>query len=359
MRKNLTTLNLKKILVRSTNWIGDAIMTTPAVRTIRGNFPKAEITLLALPWVADVFSASPHVDRIFLYEKNGCHQGLRGRRQLIADLRDQGFDLAILLQNAFEAALITFLAGIPNRAGYSTDGRRLFLTHPVVLPKARKKIHQVHYYQGLLADLGLTLGPDDLFLDLSDQDRHWAQGFVAALADRPSGEKRLLIGLNPGAAYGPAKRWPAEKFARLADLVARELDGQLLVFGTAADRQTAAVIVAAAPGHVVDLTGRTSLGQVMALIEQCRVFVTNDSGLMHVAAALATPTAAIFGSTNPVTTGPYSDTSLVIRKEIPCSPCLKTHCRKENFRCMTGISSPEVLEAIKKLLLRTGTEGGS
>ncbi len=358
MKKKLTTLNLKKILVRSTNWIGDAIMTTPALRTIRENFPRAEITLLALPWVADVFSAGPHVDRVLLYEKNGCHQGFRGRRQLVRDLRDQGFDLAILLQNAFEAALITRLAGIPNRAGYRTDGRGLFLTHPVRLPRARKKIHQVHYYQELLADLGLTPGPDELFLDLSDQDRHWARGFVAALPDGPSGGKRPLIGLNPGAAYGPAKRWPAEKFARLAGLVAREVDGQLLVFGTAADRETATAIVAAAPEQVVDLTGRTSLGQAMALIEQCRVFVTNDSGLMHVAAALATPTAAIFGSTNPVTTGPYSDTGLVIRREIPCSPCLKTHCRKDDFRCMTGISSHQVLAAVKTLLSRAETGGG-
>ena len=359
MEKKLTTLNPKKILVRSTNWIGDAIMTTPAVRTIRDNFPEAELTLLALPWVADVFGASPDVDRIFLYEKNGRHQGLRGRRQLVGELRGQGFDLAILLQNAFEAALITFLAGIPNRAGYSIDGRGLLLTHPVFLPRARKKIHQVHYYQGLLGDLGLTPGADDLFLNLSDDDRHWARGFVAALPEGPSGEKRPMIGLNPGAAYGPAKRWPAEKFARLAGLVAGELDGQLLVFGTAADRETAAAIVAAAPGHVVDLSGKTSLGQAMALIEQCRVFVTNDSGLMHVGAALATPTAAIFGSTNPVTTGPYSDRSMVIRKEIPCSPCLKTHCRKENFRCMTEISSHQVLEATETLLSRTETEGGS
>lgn len=349
MRKNkVTELKPRRILVRSTNWIGDAIMTTPAVRSIRENFPDAEITLLALPWVADVFAASPHVDRIIPYHKNGEHQGLKGRIKLIRQVASLRFDLAILLQNAFEAALVSALARIPARAGYATDGRRLLLTHPVRLRKEVKKIHQVHYYQGMLRELGLQCGPDELFLRIPAETGNKAREIVEGLRDEAGGQP-CIVGLNPGASYGPAKRWPAERFGVLAGRIEREMGCRLLVFGTGADRDAARTIARYAPGKVVDLTGRTSLAEAMALIEKCHVFVTNDSGLMHVAAALKTPTVAIFGSTNPVTTGPYSQNSLVIRKAISCSPCMKTHCSSD-FRCMREITSDEVFAAVRKLL---------
>jgi len=357
MKKLLTGLRSGKILIRSTNWIGDAIMTTPAVRTIRENFPRAEITLLALPWVADVFAASPHVDRIMLYRKNGEHQGLIGRLKLVAELRRERFDLTILLQNAFEAALITTLAGIPARAGYTTDGRGLLLTHGVRLPNERKKLHQVHYYQELLKDLDLAPGLDSLFLQVPAASREWAREFTDSLGAGIYGGEKLFIGINPGASYGPAKRWPAERYGGLAGWLSRKLHARILVFGTEADREAAQVIAGWAPDHVTDLTGRTSLAQAMALIERCRVFVTNDSGLMHVSAALRTPTVAIFGSTNPVTTGPFSANSRVIRKDIPCSPCLATHC-KADFRCMHEIGSDEVFAAVKDLLQSSGRPAG-
>ena len=141
---------IQKLLVRSTNWIGDAVMTTPAVRSIRQNFPDAEISLLALPWVADVFRASPHIDKIYIYDKKGRHKGVKGTFVLGSDLRKEKYDAAILLQNAFEAAFIAFWAGIPIRAGYTTDGRGLLLTHGVAKQKDIKKKHQVHYYQEML-----------------------------------------------------------------------------------------------------------------------------------------------------------------------------------------------------------------
>ena len=198
-------MNPRKILIRSTNWIGDAIMTTPAVRTVRENFPQAHISILAHPWVADVFAASPHIDEVILYRKKDLHHGVAGMRRLSQDLAARKFDMAILLQNAFEAALIARLACIPVRAGYKRDARSLLLTHGVKIPPERRKIHQVHYYQGLLQDLGLTCGPDELFLRLPKKVSLWANEFVASLTNGP------VVGLNPGAAYGPAKRWPSER----------------------------------------------------------------------------------------------------------------------------------------------------
>ena len=345
MSQTINQLSPKKILVRSTNWIGDAIMTTPAVRTIRQNFPDAEITVLAYPWVADIFHASPHVDKVMLYHKKSLHQGLVGIWRLSREIAANHFDMAILLQNAFEAALLVKLAGIPVRAGYKRDGRSPLLSHGIKIRKSIRKKHHVYYYQGLMADLGLRCGIDKLFLRLSDQTMDWARNFIAEQTKGP------VIGLNPGAAYGPAKRWPSDRYASLASRLAAEKQATLLVFGTNSDNAAAAEIQEAAPGRVVDLTGNTTLAQAMALIGLCDAFVTNDSGLMHVAAAQDTPLVSIFGSTNAVATGPFSEKSVVVQKELACSPCMKTHCKQNNFACMLDIGADEIFEQTCMLLL--------
>jgi heptosyltransferase-2 len=335
------------ILIRSTNWIGDAIMTTPAVRTIRNNYPHAEITLLALPWVADVFAACPHIDHIFIYEKQGRHKGLVGKLRLASDLRKEHFSLTVLLQNAFEAALITTLARIPIRAGYTTDGRGMLLTHGVRKHSEIGTKHQVHYYQEMLKGLGLEPGPDDLELFV---DPAAAREAEQLLQQAGQGREMPVIGLNPGAAYGPAKRWPAAKYGRLAAQLAAATGGLIVVFGTRADQEAAAEITRFAGDSVLDLTGRTRLAVALACIDRCHVFVTNDSGLMHVAAALNTPLVAVFGSTDHLATGPYSKQATVVRKPLACSPCMKTHCPKEHFQCMEEIAVDEVAEAALKFL---------
>lgn len=344
--------NPQKILVRSTNWIGDAVMTTPAVRTIRENYPESEITLLVHPWVSDVFQYSPQVDRLFFYQKKGVHRGPKGMLQLAAELRQEQFDCAILLQNAFEAALITKVAGIPVRAGYTTDARGLLLTHGVRREQELIGRHQVHYYQRMLLGLGLKLAPTALEL--------YIPGFQIEAA-REILEKRIgsgagsvpLIGFNPGAAFGPAKRWPAEKFAQLAELIGRDSEARILLFGSAADSGTAAAIMDRAgkmTDRLIDCTGATSLIEAMALIGECDVFVSNDSGLMHVAAALHTPLIAIFGSTDHIATGPFSDNAIVIRKPLSCSPCKKMNCPEKHFRCMQLITPAEVHAAVIQAL---------
>ncbi len=343
----------KKILIRSTNWIGDAVMTTPAVRTIRENFPESEITMLVHPWVSDVFRYSPRVDQLFLYEKRGRHQGLKGMLRLAGELRLEAYDCAILLQNAFEAALITKLAGIPVRGGYTTDARGLLLTHGVHKAPELITKHQVHYYQRMVRGLGLHTAPNELELFIPGDQIDAAKLLIAKHSGIETGTVPL-IGFNPGAAFGPAKRWPTEKFAELADRLCRRADACIVLFGSNADRETAAAIMASAgksaAARMVDLTGNTSLIEAMALIGECNVFVTNDSGLMHVAAALHTPMVAIFGSTDHIATGPFSDNAKVIRKPLPCSPCKKTHCPEKHFQCMKMISSGEVFNAVVQAL---------
>ena len=337
--------NARNILIRSTNWIGDAIMTTPAVRSIRRNFPEAKITLLALPWVADVFSACPHIDHIFIYDKQGRHQGLRGKLRLAADLRQQNYDLTILLQNAFEAALITFLARIPVRGGYTTDGRGLLLTHGVRKHPEIGTKHQVHYYQEMVEGLGLQRSENSLELFLDPTAEQDADALIKEALQGEKADDIPIIGLNPGAAYGPAKCWPVAKYAKLAGHLSKKTGGLIVIFGTAADQEAAAEISATAGERVLDLTGKTTLAQALACIARCSVFVTNDSGLMHVAAALNTPLVAVFGSTDHIATGPYSEQATVVRRPVECSPCMKTHCPKGHFQCMEGITVEEVEQA--------------
>ena len=345
MAKNLLDLQPERILIRAANWIGDAVMTLPAVRTVRENFPQARIDLLAQPWVADVFSASPHLDGIVLYDKKGAHAGLSGMVRLARDLAGARYDLAILLQNAFEAAFIARLARIPAIAGYRRDARSLLLTHGVSCTRQRKQVHQVAYYHLLLDDLGLRLGPERLDLPLSPEQRDWARDFHAK-----HGAHRPVIGVNPGAAYGPAKRWPAERYGEVvAKALRKHPEAVVYVFGTTDDRNAATEIRNAASGHIIDLTGRTTLSQAIALIALCDVFITNDSGLMHVAAALDRPLVAVFGSTNPVTTGPFSDKARVVRKAMECSPCYRTNCRR-GFECMRAISPDEVAREVLAIL---------
>ncbi|MFO7761860.1 MAG: lipopolysaccharide heptosyltransferase II [Desulfobia sp.] len=341
--KNLKKLDLKKILVRSTNWIGDVIMTTPAVRTIRNNFPEAEISLLARPWVADIFAASPHIDRVIVYDKNGRHRGFRGLLHLSNTLKKQYFDAAILLQNAFEAAFLAWKAGIPVRAGYKRDGRSTFLNYGIDLDKDIGNRHQVYYYQDLLTKLGLTAGSEKLFLRLSEDDRVRGQKYRSGLTSSP------VIGLNPGAAYGPAKCWPAERYGSLASLIHEKSGAEFLVFGAPADKETGRKIAEQGEGYIHNLAGETTLSQAMALIANCDAFVTNDSGLMHVAAAAGTPLVAIFGSTDAAATGPFSDNASVIQKKMSCQPCFKRTCNC-GFSCMLDINVEEVAEEVLKKL---------
>lgn len=374
----------RRILIRSTNWIGDAVMTSPAVHTIRRNFPDAVITLLAVPWVADVFRSSPDVDSIMEYDKKLLYPGkVRGVFKLAQALRRERFDMAILLQNAFEAAFLVWMAGIPVRAGYRRDGRGLLLTHGVEITPEIRARHQVYYYQELLAGLGLTPGPDGLRIPLADSLLAWANTtldkmlaqppFLSAVASsssgvsldlQPGGQRVPIIGFNPGAAYGPAKRWPAEKFAALAAQLVQHYGAGgclILVFGTGADRGAAQAIrdsSAQTGAHVVDMTAKTTLCQAMALIQRCQAFVTNDSGLMHVAAGLATPLVAIFGSTDHIATGPFSSNAVILRKEMPCSPCLRSECPQGHLRCLEEISAQEVFAEVVRLVANSDDTKG-
>ena len=339
--------HIQRLLIRSTNWIGDAVMTTPAVRAIRKRFPNTHVSLLAKPWVVPVFENSEHIDRLLIYDDEGRHKGIFGKFRLARDLKKYHFDAAILLQNAFEAALITFLAGIPIRIGYNTDARQLLLTHAISCTNEIKKEHQTKYYLNILSGIGMDAGDRDLYLRLRQQDRLQAEKTL--MKQGISGDFKW-VGINPSATFGPAKQWPIDRYARLADLILEHTNARIIVFGGPQDRRLGKDISRKMRHRPIDLSGRTTLGEAMALIERCALFITNDSGLMHVAAALDVPLIAIFGSTNSTTTGPLSSNSRVVQVPMECSPCLKPECPKGHLNCMDQICVDMIFDVAKEIL---------
>ncbi len=337
----LDTANTRKILVRATNWIGDAVMTTPALGAIRAAFPEAEIVLVANPIVSELMSPHPWCDRVIVYDKKGPHRGVSGLFRFSSMLRGEGFDLAILFQNAIEAAIMARLAGIGSRAGYATDGRRLLLTHSVPIKKDTLKLHHVGYYLNAVEKLGIAIPEPELRLFCTDEEKNSAAKVLGGGG---------WVAVNPGAAYGSAKRWFPERFAAVADALVSDYGFKVLLVGGPGETQIGTDIEGAMRSHSLNMIGKTTVREMMALLSRMELVVTNDSGPMHVAAAFDRPVVALFGPTDHTTTSPLCSNFRIVRKEIECAPCLERRCPKEHHRCMDEIGVEDVLGAVGSLL---------
>jgi heptosyltransferase-2 len=329
--------SVSRICVRATNWIGDAVMSLPALRAIRGIFPRAHIAVLAKPWVGDLYARETSIDRVIPYTGT--------RREVAALLRANRFDAAILLQNAFDAALVTRMAGIPVRIGYRRDARGPLLTHAIPVPEPGEiPRHERFYYLELLRRAGLmeNFPPcDAIRLDGIEEARAAGMSRLAEL-----GIQGRPVGISPGAAYGSAKRWPADRFTEVARTFS-----PVLLFGSAGERDLCDEIARAVPG-CVNLAGRTTLREFIELAAACRLFLTNDSGAMHIASALGVPTVTVFGATDDTTTGPTGPLARVVREHAECAPCLLRECPIDH-RCMTRVTPERVIAEAEELLLRS------
>jgi lipopolysaccharide heptosyltransferase II len=339
-----------KILVRAPNWVGDAVMAIPALEALRRAFPDGEIATLARPAVADLYRGQKWTNRVLEFDFHGRHRGWFGRERLAAELRCQRFDIALLLQNAFEAAWLVWRAGIPERVGYAREGRRLLLTKaiPVPPPQALDAMHESRYFLGLLRHAGWT-----------DSDAEIpAAGIEVTQAARDAAEQTLLqagarlgswrCAVAPGAAYGAAKCWLPERFAALADRLISQCDADVIFFGTPAETEIVSRIAAAMSRPAITLVGKTSLRDLPGLLSACSAFIGNDSGAMHVAAAVGLPVVGIFGPTDPVRTAPLTRQFTLIQEPVSCSPCFLRACPIDH-RCMTRIQVDRVFEAAQVL----------
>ncbi|HLF86655.1 MAG TPA: lipopolysaccharide heptosyltransferase II [Nitrospiria bacterium] len=342
---------IRKILIRGVNWIGDAVLTTPALSAIRKEFPGATIHLLAKRPVAELLGKDPGIDNIMVYDIHGRHQGPLGRIKLIEEIKNESFDMAILLQNAFEAALIAFLSAIPIRYGYNTDGRGSLLNLPVPCTKETLGLHQVYYYLNLVRSISSREYRSEPLLRITAEEEAWAD----KLLNRSGCIGRPIIGINPGSTYGSAKRWPIERFAMLSDILIEQHSSRVIIFGGPGEKELGAQIAGLMKEAPLDLSGETSIRELMALIKRCDLFITNDSGPMHIAAAFGVPVVAIFGPTDHQTTSPFGDGHMIIRKEIQCAPCLLRECPTEH-ECMKSIMVDDVLDASEKQIRRKRDE---
>jgi heptosyltransferase II len=336
----------QRILIRSTNWIGDVVMSLPAMREVRRLHPEAHLAVMARDWVADLYRGQGLADEIISFPA--------GRSSLRLLRRIRGFDRAVLFQNAFEAALLVSLAGIRDRVGYATQHRGVLLTRKARPRAPARRLHQVFYYLDLLYLTGLSstdyLSCSDFTPDIrlrpTSGGLEQARGILQQTGVGPGAR---LIGLNPGATFGPAKRWLTDRYGELADRLIRESGATVLIFGSAAERPIAEKIRAAMRERPVILSGRTRLEALAALISECSLFITNDSGPMHLAAALQVPQIALFGSTDEIATGPFDTNAAVIHKHVECSPCLRRTCPID-LRCFTRITVDEVFEKAQGIL---------
>jgi heptosyltransferase-2 len=344
-----------KILIRAPNWIGDAIMALPAIRALHGQ-PDTHITILARSHVLDIYRQQNVADELLVYDVGGKHHGFMGRERLASELRASKFDSAILLQNAFDAAWLAWRAGIPKTVGYARDGRSMLLTTAVPVPKTGEiPAHEKFYYLELLRRSGwINSISDDSFirLQVSKEDSERAVDTLAEVGVRPH---TLRVAIGGGAAYGSAKCWLPSRFAELANKLRAEWDAEVILFGAASEQPVSHAIASEMSHPPVDLTGKTSVAELPALLSQCHVFVGNDSGAMHVAAAVGLPTIAIFGPTDPFGTAPATPRQVIVRKETYCSPCFLRRCPIDH-RCMTRISAADVEMAVDPWLTSAAVE---
>ncbi len=361
-------MNPERILIRGVNWLGDAVMTTPALLRLREARPGAHITLLTHEKLADLWVKHPALDGVLTFRNGEGVPAIGGR------LRAEGFDLALVFPNSPRAALEVWLARIPRRIGVARPWRNFFLTQRVspsagavpMSKRTRREIqrlvstpreatpipagaHHLHHYLHLVAALGARAEPLAPLISVTAEE-------VAAVLTRFefTAGGGPLFGLNAGAEYGPAKRWPRERFIEAAVKVQRQTNCHWWVFGGSADAELAADITTkinrAGTGTARCLAGQTSLRELCAALKACAVLLTNDTGPMHVAAAVGTPVVVPFGSTSPELTGPGlpgDPQHALLKSDAPCAPCFLRECPID-FRCMNGISVERVVQAVAR-----------
>jgi heptosyltransferase-2 len=341
-----------KILIRGANWIGDAVMTIPAMRELRRLFPEAEITLHTRPWAEGIFRDSGLVDEILT-----TGSGTSRFRETLGEartLKPRGFDMSALFTNSFQTAAVVRFAGIPRRFGYAREGRGILLTDPIKPPVWRDVRHQVYYYLNIVSEIERRmLGTATVnekepvcAIVVSEKRRAEARAFLENAGVDLS---KKIVGFGAGSTNSMAKRWGGEKFADLGSKLSAKFDANVLLLGSEKEADVSRQVIGLANADIIDLAGATDLSMATAILSTCDLFVSNDMGLAHVAAAVGTNTMVIFGPTNDVTTRPFGPNAVVLRHDVECSPCMLRECPIDH-RCMTHISADMVFDRAVQFL---------
>ena len=336
-------MQLKKILLRAPNWVGDSAVATPAMRAIRAKFPDAEITVMVRPSVSGVFASAGFVDRVWTEPRPS---GLREWFRIARDVRRQQFDMAVLFPNSFESAAMVFLGGVRQRIGYSMDSRGWMLTHRIQGEK--RKVHHVNYYLELAKAVSADVSNPSMEMTARSEDRANARKLLAA-AGIPANARFMV--LSPGAAFGAAKRWGDQQFAAAADTLADEYKLAVVIIGSEGERSISDSIRHFMKATPVILNGKTSLETLIGLIAESSLMLGNDSGPVHLASALGIPAVAVFGATDYIVAAPYGPLGRAVHVPVECSPCWLRECPIDH-RCMTRVSPEMVCSAAREVLGR-------
>jgi heptosyltransferase-2 len=335
-----------RVLVKQVNWLGDLVMSLPALRAVRRAYPAAHLAVLVKEELASFFDGAGWVDEVIGYRVGRSLAGLADRRRAVGAIRAGRFDLAILFPRSFESAFWTALARVPRRVGYAADGRRLLLTDAARRSTALRRGHQVDDYLHLLhATLDISGDATDCRPEIAARHRAEMDSWLAARRR----QRGPLLALAAAAAYGPAKEWPPERWSALIDRLGERHAVECVLVGAPGERERCLQIAAASQRGALVAAGETSVGQAIALLSRCAGFAGNDSGSMHVAGALGVPTVGLFGSTNPERTGPLGPRTRTVRHPLPCSPCLERTCRFGHYDCLHRIAVDEVERALQEL----------
>ncbi len=339
-----------KIVVRGTNWVGDAVMTIPALRELRRIFPGAGIMLHTRTWAKGIFEDADFIDEILTFDKTDFK--VKDALAQTKQLKNQDFDLAILFPNSFESALVAKLAKIPRRFGYAKEGRSFLLTDPIQIPEWKSERHEVFYYLNLVAEIeNAYFGTKTVLesepqtnLQISEARRETSRKI---LSENGVDLSKTTFALGVGSTNSRAKRWQSESYAKLNDLLQTELNANVIIVGANDEIDVAEAVFAKSEKKPIILTGKTSLSEAVAILAEIDLLVSNDMGLAHIAPAVGTKTLVIFGSTNEKTTQPIG--SEIIRKAVECAPCMLRDCPIDH-RCMTQISVEKVFEKVKEII---------
>jgi len=336
----------RRVLVKEVNWLGDVVMSLPALRAVRRAFPEAHLALLVKTELASFFDGAAWVDEVIPYRVTRGLGGIADRRGVIRTLRAGRYELAILLPRSFEAAFWTTLARIPQRVGFATDGRGMMLTSKVPYTPALFAGHQSGDYLHMLrATLGITGDPNDYVPDVHAPHVAAARAWLAARRRN----RGPLIALAPAAAFGPAKEWPPDRYAALIDLLADRHQAECVLVGAPGERARCEQVAAATRQGALVAAGEHGVGESMALLTLCAGFAGNDSGAMHLAGALGVPTVGLYGSTRPQRTAPLGPRTKVVYHQIECSPCMDRTCRFGHYECLKRITVGEIADALVSL----------
>jgi len=334
----------KRILIVNVNWLGDVLFSTPLIRALRQKYPNAYVACMVIPRCREVLEHNPRIDELLVYDEEDAHKGVAGKLKFISELHKKNFSEAIILHRSLTRTLLVALAKVPKRIGYYTKKRGFLLTEKPLVPDSQ--IHRIDLFCELGEKVGVEVKERAPEFYIKDEDRKFIENYLKGFGIGPADKVAVL---NPGGNWMP-KRWPVESFAKLAAGLVKELGFSVVISGAKKDKPLARDIARLSGVKVSCACGETTLKELGALMERAELIISNDSGPLHVAAAMGQPLIGLFGPTSPDITGPRGRGRIcILQKDVSCKiPCYKLNCADN--RCMKAISAEDVFECVRKIL---------